>query len=66
MPSPSDSNQVVVEQWETASDSSSHSLSLKMEENIAEHFTLLFSIYFSPFAIQRKTHLQAVLIYANE
>jgi len=62
VPSSSDSNQVVVEQWETESDSSSHSLSLKMEENIAEHFTL-------PFAIPRKTllyPLQAVLIYAHE
>lgn len=46
MPSSSDSNQVVVEQWETESDSSSHSLSLKMEENIAERFSLLFLFSF--------------------
>lgn len=74
MPSSSDSNQVVVERWETESDSSSHSLSLKMEENIAEHF-----FYFPPHFLQYGTlletqiknytfctPLQAVLISANE
>ncbi len=75
MPSSSDSNQVVVEQWETESDSSSHSLSLKMEENIAERFrfSFLFSSHFSRCGtlldIQKKTllySLQAVLISANE
>lgn len=72
MPSSSDSNQVVVEQWETESDSFSHSLSLKMEENIAERFSLL-PFFFSQCGtlpgMPKKTllyPLQVVLISANE
>lgn len=59
VPSSSDSNQVVVEQWETESDSSSRSLSLKMEENIVERFfrfPFLFSSHFSQCGTLLETH----------